>query len=265
MRFFVYFILVACCIAFGDPNARAQETGFLNRAVVVDGTEFRYQVYVPREHSAAKSYPVILALHGGGSYGRDGILPTASGFANAIRRNPERFQAVVVFPQSPPDGTPGFQGLGERIALAALDKTAKEFATDSSRVYLTGLSAGGNGAWYLAFHHSKRFAAVLVVCGFVSEFKGTASGLHYPPIVSAQTDDPHRQIASRLAKLPIWIFHGDADPTVSVEESRRMASALIAVGGNAQYTELPGVNHNAWDPAYGRADVIAWMYKQKRE
>ncbi|MEO8097993.1 MAG: hypothetical protein ABI811_09855 [Acidobacteriota bacterium] len=43
-----------------------------------------------------------------------------------------------------------------------------------------------------------------------------------------------------------------------------MFAALKAIGANVQYTELPAVPHNAWDPAYDRADLIAWMLKQKR-
>jgi len=52
--------------------------------------------------------------------------------------------------------------------------------------------------------------------------------------------------------------------SVTVEESRKMFAALKKIGANVQYTELPGVNHNAWDPAYSRADVIEWMFKQRR-
>ena len=57
---------------------------------------------------------------------------------------------------------------------------------------------------------------------------------------------------------------GDADGSVPVDESRKMFASLKKVGANVQYTELPGVNHNAWDPAYSRADVIEWMLKQRR-
>lgn len=252
-------------LLLGAPAAQAQESGFLNRSVIVDGTEYRYQVYVPREGASARGLPVILDLHGGGQYGRDGISQTAIGLGHAIRSNPERFPTLVVFPQSPPGGTPGFQGLGGRIALAALDKTIREYGADSSRVYLTGASMGGNGAWYLAFHNPGRFAAALIVCGFIGEFTGRQSGVLYPPLVPATVDDPYREIAGRLTQLPLWIFHGDADPTVNVEVSRRMAAALKAAGANVQYTEFPGVGHNAWNPAYGRADVIAWLLKQRRE
>lgn len=55
-----------------------------------------------------------------------------------------------------------------------------------------------------------------------------------------------------------------AERSVSVEKSRRQAAALNEIGANVQYTELPGVGHNSWDTAYGRAEVIEWMLKQRR-
>jgi predicted peptidase len=264
MRILRTIVLAVATLVAGVGPATAQETGFLNRSISVDGAEYRYQVYVPRGFQRSVSFPIILALHGGGEYGKDGLLQTDGGLARAIRRHVERFPAIVVFPQSPPGGIPGFQALGERVALGALDKSLAEFNADASRVYLTGLSMGGNGSWYLAYHHTDRFAAVVVVCGFVGEFTGTTSGVHYPPIVPATTTDPYATIAKKIARLPVWIFHGDADPTVPVDESRRMAAALHANGGNVQYTELPGVGHNAWDPAYDRADLMAWLFKQRR-
>ena len=254
-------------VAFGmavNGSAQAVESGFLNRAVLVDGTEYRYQVYVPRDYRRSASWPVVLALHGGGDYGDDGVRQTAGGLANAIRRNVERFPAIVVFPQSHADGTPGWHLKGGQAALAAVDKAIAEFNGDAARVYLTGYSAGGNGSWYLASHHPGRFAAAVIVCGWISEFRGRTSGVLYPALAPASAPDPYTAVAKLLSRLPIWIFHGDADETVSVEESRRMASALKAIGADVQYTEFPGAGHNAWDPAYERADVLAWMLKQRR-
>ena len=260
---FAVFILAAVAL-LNTTVADAGESGFLNRSVDVDGKEYRYQIYVPRESGTAP-LPVVLALHGGGSFGTDGISQTDTGLAHAIRKHPERFDSLVVFPQSPPDGTPGFQGLGGRIALASLDKTIAEYSVDKSRVYLTGLSAGGNGAWYLAYNHPDRFAAALIISGWINEYTGSTSGTHYPPIISGSVEDPYREVAALLVKLPIWIFHGDSDRTINVDQSRRMASALKAVGANVQYTELPGIGHNAWDTAYGRQDVVTWLFKQRRD
>lgn len=259
-------LLILVALAFVPAYAAAQkvETGFLNRSVSVKGSEYRYQVYVPREFTRSKRWPLILALHGGGEYGSDGIRQTNVGLARAIRLHVERFPAIVVFPQSHADGTPGWQQEGGRAALAALDNSIKEFSGDRSRVYLTGLSAGGNGSWYLASQHPDRFAALVVVCGFISQFTGHTSGVQYPALAPSNVADPYAFIAKRVSSIPIWIFHGDADQSVSVEESRKMAAALKGIGANVQYTEFSGVGHNAWDAAYDRADLVEWMLKQQR-
>ena len=262
------FITALLAIAIGTKGAAfAQpiQTGFLDRSVLVDGVEFRYQVYVPRDFQPSKAWPVIIVLHGGGTYASDGISQTEGGLGSAIRRHPERFPALVVFPPAHPDRTPGWQQKGGEAALAELDKTLAEFNGDPSRVYLTGFSAGGNGAWFLASHHPERFAALVVLCGFISEFKGKTSPVIYPAIAPASAPDQYAYVAKQVSSIPIWIFHGDADQDVPVEESRKMAAALKAIGANVQYTELPGVGHNTWDPVYNRTDLIEWMLKQKRK
>src|SRR6266404_7702433 len=47
----------------------SHETGFLNRAVKVNGTLYRYQVYLPADWTKSKQWPVILFLHGAGERG----------------------------------------------------------------------------------------------------------------------------------------------------------------------------------------------------
>ncbi|HEU0016657.1 MAG TPA: prolyl oligopeptidase family serine peptidase, partial [Longimicrobium sp.] len=75
--------------------------------------------------------------------------------------------------------------------------------------------------------------------------------------------DPYAAYARAIGRTPVWIFHGDADPVVPVDESRRMAAALRAAGGDVRYTELEGVGHNAWDPAYGDPAVPQWLLSQR--
>jgi predicted peptidase len=259
-------IVVICLAVQGASSAagRRHETGFLDRAVTIGGAEYRYEIYVPRDYDPARAWPIILALHGGGEYGSDGIRPTVGALAKAIRLHPDRFPAIVVFPQARADGTPGWQQKGGEAALVEVDKAITEFHGDSSRIYLTGYSAGGNGAWFLAYHHPNQFAALVVICGFVSDFTGRQSHVFYPAITPASTPDQYAALAQKLKSLPIWIFHGDADQNVSVEESRHMATALAAISANVRYTELAGVDHNAWDPAYDNAEMVEWLLVQQR-
>jgi predicted peptidase len=246
---------------FTSHSATAQfvETGFLNRTVSVSGQDYRYQVYVPAAYSREIRWPVILYLHGAGERGSDGLFQTAIGLGAALRANVSRFPAIIVFPQAPKDSV--WAGIPADVAMAALQRTQDEFSTDSARVYLTGLSMGGNGAWSLAYRFPGRFAAVAPICGWVV----TGPSIGRPsPVVALSDSEAFQALAHRLKDVPIWIFHGEMDPVVSVEESRKAAAALRASGGDVRYTELLGIGHNAWDPAYASTEFINWLFRQRR-
>jgi predicted peptidase len=231
-------------------------TGFLDRTVTHAGSRYPYQVYVPANYDASRAWPAVLFLHGAGERGDDGLLQTAVGLAPAIRRHPERFPALVVMPQAPRDtfwgGPPG------DAALAALDRSCEEFNVDTRRIYLTGLSMGGHGSWHLAFHHTQRFAAALVICGFVGDRPNR------PTTVPGGDGTPYQRMAARVKDLPIWIVHGEADSAVPVTESRAMHDALRAVGADVRYTELPGTDHDSWTAAYGSESIAHWLFEQRR-
>jgi predicted peptidase len=126
-------------------------------------------------------------------------------------------------------------------AAAALEETIAREQVDPDRIYLTGLSMGGYGAWDLATRMPDRFAAMLPVCGGGDE-----------------------RTAARVAALPIWCFHGDADTAVPVERSRSMIAAVQAAGGRPIYSELAGVGHDSWTPAYRDEFVLDWLFSQRR-
>lgn len=253
---------VWCALAaLVTAEARAQrvETGFLDRSVVVNGSVYRYQVYVPARYPAStERWPVILYLHGAGERGDDGLFQTAIGLPNAIRRAPKTYPAIVVMPQVPTDSV--WMGDPASAAIAALDRTMSEFRGDPDRVYLTGLSMGGNGTWNLAYRFPERWAAIAPICAFVAPVNPLRASR---PIVPADSGDPFAALARRLGRLPTWIFHGEMDPVVPVTESRRMAGAM-AGSPNARYTELPGMGHNVWDAAYGSTQFQEWLFAQRR-
>jgi predicted peptidase len=247
-------LLLGLLFAFLAPAA---ETGFLNRAVTVDGAEYRYVVYVPRDYDAGARWPVILFLHGSGEAGADGLLQTEVGLPRAIRRHPERFPGIVVMPQAA-RGAWWSDVAMEKLALAALDASIKEFRGDPERLYLTGLSLGGYGTWSIAASHPGKFAALAPVCGGI-----VRPGPAKPPTETASSS-PYAEAAKKIGSdVPVWIFHGDADESVPVAESRKMSEAMKSIGSNARYTEYPGVPHNSWDLAYNNPEFPAWLFAQR--
>jgi predicted peptidase len=260
----ILWAVVLFCLSLTQPCVFAQsgeETGFLNRIVSVEGHEFRYQVYIPSSYSSSQLWPVIMFLHGSGEGGNDGLAQTQVGLGAAIRLNPLRYPVIAVFPQAPMDSL--WVGVSARAAMAALERTMHEFRTDSNRVYLTGLSIGGNGTWYLAFRYPTKFAAVVPVCGWVVPFDDPEI-LNSERVVPGDTVAPFQTLARRFGSLPVWIFHGEEDHSVPVGQSRQAAAALREAGVPVIYTELPGTGHNAWDAAYGSTKFAEWLFAQRR-
>lgn len=241
-------------------SAQRAETGFLNRTVTVSGLVYRYQVYLPAEYTTGtQRWPVILFLHGAGERGGDGLLQTNVGLPAAIRATPARYPAIVVIPQVPTGAL--WIDASAQAAISALDATLAEFRGDTDRVYLTGLSMGGNGTWNLAYHYPDRWAAVAPICSFVTPLPLLVGSR---AIIPPDAGDAFAALAKRLARVPTWIFHGEIDPVVPVSESRRAAEAFKAAGADVRYTEFLGGGHNVWDGVYASPQFQDWLFAQRR-
>ena len=197
--------------------------------VVASGMSHR--VWLPPGYDPARRWPAILFLHGAGERGDDNEKQMRVGLGPHLEALAP--PAIVVFPQCPLGSVWTSQ---LQLAIDALDAARAEYSIDDDRTSLTGISLGGAGSWALAAAFPERWSAVAPVCGWM---------------------EPIRP----LPDLPYRIFHGDADPVIGVEQSRRMAAYL---GARAVYTEFAGVNHNSWDRAYRDTDLVAWLIAQKR-
>ncbi|MFI5118947.1 MAG: amidohydrolase family protein [Thermoanaerobaculia bacterium] len=258
MRAFLALALLALPLA-----ASAAEARFEKRTVTVNGAAYPYEVFVPEGFRRDEKLPVLLTLHGAGERGSEGEH-TRVGLGRAIRKDPSRWPFLVVFPQCPKDAQ--WIGDPQTAAFSALEEALVEFHGDRERVSLLGMSMGGAGTWWSAFQRPGVFAAAVPICGYIASSRGFPIQSVRPPDMRRilESADPYRVVAERLGRMPVWAFHGDADDTIPVAESRRMAEALRLSGGNAAYTEFPGVGHDAWDPAFAEPDLVPWLLAQKR-
>ncbi len=210
-----------------------QFNGQISRSVTLN-----YLLYLPPDYDAHESWPLILFLHGRGERGDDLELVKKHGLPEKIA-NGEHLPFVIIAPQCPAGSnwTEELDGLN-----ALLDDALANFKVDVRRVYLTGLSMGGSGTWFLAGRYPERFAAIAAICG---------AGLRW-------------MAQERLVNMPVWVFHGDADPIVPVLFSEMMVEALQAAGGNVRFTVYPGVDHNSWTRAYNTPELYDWFLSHSR-
>jgi predicted peptidase len=251
---------VAIAVLLGA--ACAHQGVFVERSLKLGEARFRYRVYVPQHYTKLHRWPVILFLHGSGERGEDNTRQIGVGLGPALREFPDRYHCVVVFPQC--RFGEEWYGDMEVQAMAALQEAIREFRGDRARVYVTGVSMGGTGAWTMA-RHRNLFAAVVPVCGEIVRQPDDPFPLDPPPDIRRLLSgpDPYEAVASAVAPTPVWVFHGADDRVVPATESRRMVAALQRLHKKPHYTEYPEVGHDAWDHAYAEPDLVHWLFEQR--
>ncbi|HEV2733916.1 MAG TPA: alpha/beta fold hydrolase [Longimicrobiaceae bacterium] len=199
----------------------------------------RYLLHLPREYGRdpARRWPVILYLHGGSLRGTDVDTVRVWGVPRVAERDPD-FPFIVVSPQA----APGTLWTDTELLDALLGEVIATHAVDTARVYLTGHSMGGNGAWYLAYMHPERFAAVVPMSGPANPWW-----------------------AGRLRGMPVWVFHGAKDAVVPIRESEEMVRALREAGNTGvRYTALPDRDHGLLDLYETHREIYDWLLQHRR-
>ncbi len=252
-------LVLLVVLALAACTRRAQ---FLEREVHVGDHTYKYRVWLPHHYTKLHRWPVILYLHGSGEQGTDNQLQINEGLGPAVDRFGERYKAVVVFPQC--DTEHEWYGEMEQMAMAELNNSIREFHGDQRRIYLTGVSMGGAGAWYMA-RHNRTFAAIVPIAGEVVRTPDDPFPSDPPPDIAriVGAPDPYTTLAGMIGSTPVWAIHGALDPVIPVSESRSMVTALRKAGNNARYTEYIKGEHNVWDAAYANPELVRWMFQQR--
>jgi predicted peptidase len=238
-----------------------KDVEFLSREIRVGENTYGYRVYVPKDRQPGQKLPVLLYLHGSGSRGTDN-RSQVEGFNKFIKENPQNFNFIIVFPQGRAE-TFWDPAMLEQ-AIAALDQTVKEFDGDEKRLYVSGWSLGGVGAWHAALLYPHKFAALVPIAGRITPIDVELNNSS-PQILSlADAEKPYDAFAEKLKEIPIWIFHGGKDISVPVNESREMSRALKKAGNpDFHYTEFEGMGHYSVEAAFTSPDLFAWLAEQR--
>jgi predicted peptidase len=228
--------VLAAGLALGVALSAQAQTVQKERTATVQA-KINYLTFLPKSYSAkGPPVPLIVFLHGSGESGSDLNKVRVWGPPAIADKDPQ-FPFMVVSPQSP-EG----EWWHARLLKGMIDEVLAKYNVDRSRVYLTGLSMGGYGAWDLAISYPDYFAAIAPICGGGNTLR-----------------------IGRLKKVPTWAFHGKKDQSVPEQESASMVAALRAAGGDVRYTVLPEAGHvEAWVYAYGEAGLFDWFLAHRK-
>jgi predicted esterase len=205
----------------------------------IDDTVQPYRFYIPANYDAKKKWPMVVALHGMGGDENSFFAGYDNG---AIRRVAEERGYIVVCPKGRGPYSM-YLAAAEHDVIDVIKGMKRDFSIDDDRVYLMGHSMGGYGSWSIAVNNPDVFAAIGPIAGGGTPFS--------------------RPKLKAITHIPWVVVHGDNDPTVPVEESRKMVKAGKELGVEIKYIEVPGGNHaDVVVPAF--KDIFDWFDAHKR-
>lgn len=223
-------LLTSCVIP-----ARGDFTDGDFQTTITKQVGLHYRTVLPEKYDLQTKYPLLIFLHGRGEQGDDLNRVQIHGPFRKVAEM--KLPMIIVAPQSPLDEWWQAESLS-----AMVDHLLETLPVDKSRVYLTGLSMGGQGTWRLAMQRPEVFAAIAPICAY---------GL------------PNH--AETLRDVPTWIFHGGKDTAINYRESTKMANALYKVGNNARLTIYPEAGHDSWTKTYNNPQLYEWFLSHQKK
>ena len=123
--------------------------------------------------------------------------------------------------------------------LAMISEVKNDYRGDSDHIFLTGLSYGGYGSWYMASKHPDMFRAVAPIAGW-----------GHPDLMES--------LAS--AQMPIWCFAGARDQVVPLKYFYPGIDKLKELGhSSVQFTVIEDMGHDVWKRVYRSEDIYNWF------
>ena len=231
-------VVAGCSSVFRETIVTPGQHAYVFEKTIKTTTRFNYQLYLPDGYNQKGGpWPLMVFLHGAGERGNDPELIKMHGPPKLAAAG-KSFPFIIVSPQCPA-GDRWANLTGELNAF--IDDIEANYAVDTSRIYLTGLSMGGFGTWSLAIERPDRFAAIAPICGGAD-----------------------RYLARNIKDIPVWAFHGAKDTVVPIERSEIMVRALEELGADVRFTIYPDAGHDSWTATYEKPELYEWFLSHRK-
>lgn len=245
-----------------------------------DDVIYAYRLYLPKGYDKNKEYPVVVALHGGGSRGTDNVSQLTQSAVRVwvdLQLSGEIEDVIVVAPQQHPKY--GFF-LDSNCVITVLDDVEAQYSVNKDRIYLTGSSMGGMGSWSEAAKYTDRFAASLASAGVYPDARYTFPVGGVAPAFDGdvlKVDTPAeeyeaamKEYAQALKDYPIWMFHSENDTTAPVSYTQLMERYMKDVNATqctfTYFDESMNISHGGTFQAIldEYPEAIDWLLSQHK-
>jgi len=239
--------------------------GKLERAYLAPSDESAqpYLLYVPEEYDGKEPFGMVVFLHGYVDT-LNKVTWSDTMYSQEVADIAAQARCIFVMPYA--RGNTDFQGVGEDDVLHVIDKVKSHYRIDSDRVFMSGISMGGMGAWSIAAHRPHEFAAVVALASRTDFYlwKGIERGSLPPWKRKMVRAEFAVEMVPNFRHLPSVLTHGMDDWVMPVPQSQAMHKLLVAAGMDVKFDLLPGVAHFDWGQMFSTPNVLDCLAKRKR-
>lgn len=206
------------------------------------GPFFNNVVDVPADYSPSRKWPLRVQLHGG--VGRPSPNAVAPGRQPAPpgtqpARAPNRIEGEPQIYLHPSAWMQAQWWDEEQVdnILRAVDTLKRKYNIDEARIYLTGISDGGTGVYYLALKEPNPWSSYLPLNGSLAVLR------------NPQTGADGEMHGNNFVNAPLYVVNGENDQLYPVAQVEPHMAWLKRIGVNLTFRPQAGAGHNtAWWP-----------------
>lgn len=208
----------------------------------IDNSCQYYAILPPENYDEDSSYALIMTCHGAGVKAR-----------GQVKAYTRKDWAFVVAPTNRRRFGFDWQDWGRLDFLEVLEDVKKNFKIDTNRIYLTGHSMGGHGAWHIGMTHPDIFAAMAPSAGwtsfqlYVPWFLQKSELFAHPGLIKYRDivlrEDNPLLFLENAYNLPIYILQGGVDDNVPPIQARMFCKHLSNLDYDYIYNEVEGKGH----------------------
>lgn len=206
-----------------------------------DGSVQPYALWLPRDYSRDKTYPLLIQLHGL-NFKRvvAGTRLNYRGLGQAQWIEPH---LPVIVAQCFGRPSTFYLGMGEEDVLEVIEQVERRFPVDRDRVFIMGHSMGGAGAYTVGLHYPDLFGGIMPLDAAMGG--RLAASLDQPEWMKPQV------AIQSVAKLypnarNVDVFFKNAGAGIQ-GRSTEHTDGIVAAGGFSTSESFPGLPHNFAD------------------